>query len=30
VANLKRVWREQAKKTFLKKWDAEQAGSAQS
>ena len=26
VANLKRVWREQAKKTFLKKWDAEQAG----
>jgi hypothetical protein len=27
VANLKRVWREQAKKTFLKKWDAEQAGS---
>jgi hypothetical protein len=28
VANLKRVWREQAKKTFLKKWDAEQAQSA--
>jgi hypothetical protein len=23
--NLKRVWREQAKKTFLKKWDVKQA-----